>query len=342
MGDPPPHWLGASTPSSRAHPGVGCSEQGWGQRGWLCQCWYPEPQPPPPPLCPRATNLSASLPLPEYCGATGRLNLATYLRGQQRQWWLRPRVCVAYGECPGLGWGLRWVPHIHDSAHSSPTPSQACGPRTGPLGPKTSQWRQPTPSVSWCTLQWHGRVRWDHGGGPPTQDPHPGPTLSTPLPIDVLLQADVDGMDTALKERLWDPSSRPGALWHIFRAEDASRIQDFLQKVGTITHPPGQPWCPSALLTPAPPQESEDQRQEGMTTVEPPSRYLDLSLRRRLHEECGVSGWTLLQFLGDAVLVPAGAPHQVGSSATPPPRGRLFGVQWCRPPPGETEARASL
>ncbi|NXE15803.1 HAIR demethylase, partial [Lophotis ruficrista] len=30
-----------------------------------------------------------------------------------------------------------------------------------------------------------------------------------------------------------------------------------------------------------------------------------------LREECGVSGWTLLQFEGDAVLVPAGAPHQV-------------------------------
>ncbi|NXG70122.1 HAIR demethylase, partial [Baryphthengus martii] len=30
-----------------------------------------------------------------------------------------------------------------------------------------------------------------------------------------------------------------------------------------------------------------------------------------LRDECGVSGWTLLQFLGDAVLVPAGAPHQV-------------------------------
>ncbi|NXK29609.1 HAIR demethylase, partial [Arenaria interpres] len=32
-----------------------------------------------------------------------------------------------------------------------------------------------------------------------------------------------------------------------------------------------------------------------------------------LQEEWGVSGWTLLQFLGDAVLVPAGAPHQVQS-----------------------------
>ncbi|NXC42054.1 HAIR demethylase, partial [Penelope pileata] len=32
-----------------------------------------------------------------------------------------------------------------------------------------------------------------------------------------------------------------------------------------------------------------------------------------LREECGVSAWTLLQCLGDAVLVPAGAPHQVQS-----------------------------
>ncbi|RLV62524.1 hypothetical protein DV515_00019225, partial [Chloebia gouldiae] len=46
----------------------------------------------------RAANLRASLPLPEYCGASGRLNLATYLRGQRGQRWLRPRVCVAYGE----------------------------------------------------------------------------------------------------------------------------------------------------------------------------------------------------------------------------------------------------
>ncbi|NXE02477.1 HAIR demethylase, partial [Chaetorhynchus papuensis] len=32
-----------------------------------------------------------------------------------------------------------------------------------------------------------------------------------------------------------------------------------------------------------------------------------------LRDECGVSGWSLLQFPGDAVLVPAGAPHQVRS-----------------------------
>lgn len=41
------------------------------------------------------------------------------------------------------------------------------------------------------------------------------------------------------------------------------------------------------------------------------SCYLDAGLRRRLREEWGVSCWTLLQAPGEAVLVPAGAPHQV-------------------------------
>lgn len=41
------------------------------------------------------------------------------------------------------------------------------------------------------------------------------------------------------------------------------------------------------------------------------SWYLDQVLRRRLYEEYGVQGWSIVQFLGDAVFIPAGAPHQV-------------------------------
>lgn len=51
----------------------------------------------------------------------------------------------------------------------------------------------------------------------------------------------------------------------------------------------------------------------------PGSCYLDAGLRRRLREEWGVSCWTLLQAPGEAVLVPAGAPHQV----LPPGPGAL-------------------
>lgn len=52
----------------------------------------------------------------------------------------------------------------------------------------------------------------------------------------------------------------------------------------------------------------------GAGTLEPGapgSCYLDAGMRRRLREEWGVSCWTLLQAPGEAVLVPAGAPHQV-------------------------------
>ncbi|KAM9252531.1 lysine-specific demethylase hairless [Cariama cristata] len=187
-------------------------------------------------LC-RATNLSASLPLPEYCRPTGRLNLAAYLRGRR---WLCPRVCVAYG--------------VHPQDRSIGTKNL--------MVEATDSISVLVHAAAWLPEQPAARQ-------------------------DVLLQADADGMDALLKERLWDAGSQPGALWHIFRAEDAGRIRDFLRKA-----------C-------------EDQGQEGAATAEPPSRYLDFSLRRRLREECGVSGWTLLQFLGDAVLVPAGAPHQV-------------------------------
>ncbi|XP_068776877.1 lysine-specific demethylase hairless isoform X2 [Struthio camelus] len=189
-------------------------------------------------LC-QAANLSASLPLLEYCGPDGRLNLASYLRGERGWHWLRPRICVAYG----------------------------VRPEDRTIGTKNLT-VEVADSISVLV----------HAGA------------SLPDRPELLLQAEEDGMDVLLKERLWDASSRPGALWHIFRAEDAGRIRDFLQKA-----------C-------------QDHERDGAAQPEPAAHrgcYLDLSLRRRLREECGVSSWTLLQFLGDAVLVPAGAPHQV-------------------------------
>ena len=45
--------------------------------------------------------------------------------------------------------------------------------------------------------------------------------------------------------------------------------------------------------------------------------YLDSDLRRRLLQEHGVQGWTIAQAVGDAVFIPAGAPHQVPLSLPP-------------------------
>ena len=39
--------------------------------------------------------------------------------------------------------------------------------------------------------------------------------------------------------------------------------------------------------------------------------YLDQELRNRLYKEYGVEGYAIAQCLGDAVFIPAGAPHQV-------------------------------
>lgn len=45
--------------------------------------------------------------------------------------------------------------------------------------------------------------------------------------------------------------------------------------------------------------------------IREPGWYLSRKQRQRLLEEHGVQGSTIVQFLGDSVLVPAGALHQV-------------------------------
>uniref|UniRef100_A0A8C8S649 Lysine-specific demethylase n=1 Tax=Pelusios castaneus TaxID=367368 RepID=A0A8C8S649_9SAUR len=171
----------------------------------------------------RAENLYASLPLLEYCGHDGKLNLASYLPGSQSRQWLSPQICAAYGVAP----------------------------KGRTIGTKNL-------------------------------------TVEATDSISVLMYVGTRLLDweSAQKGRSLGTSQAPGSLWHIFRAEDADCIRGFLQKVSD----PHRGLCPD----------------QG-------SCYLDPSLRRRLREECGVSSWTLLQFLGDAVLVPAGAPHQVQS-----------------------------
>lgn len=62
------------------------------------------------------------------------------------------------------------------------------------------------------------------------------------------------------------------------------------------------------------PQVGEEQGQENPPDHDPihdQSWYLDQTLRKRLYDEYGVQGWAIVQFLGDAVFIPAGAPHQV-------------------------------
>uniref|UniRef100_A0A3Q0SMI1 Lysine-specific demethylase n=1 Tax=Amphilophus citrinellus TaxID=61819 RepID=A0A3Q0SMI1_AMPCI len=107
------------------------------------------------------------------------------------------------------------------------------------------------------------------------------------LVLTTIEEGDVDEMT---KRRVHEGKEKPGALWHIYAAKDAEKIRELLRKVG------------------------EEQGQENPPDHDPihdQSWYLDQVLRRRLYEEYGVQGWSIVQFLGDAVFIPAGAPHQV-------------------------------
>ncbi|CAG0914585.1 unnamed protein product [Notodromas monacha] len=83
---------------------------------------------------------------------------------------------------------------------------------------------------------------------------------------------------------------RPGALWHIYEARDAEKIRDMLRK------------------------DMASRNVKDAMTCDPihdQSTYMDHEMRRRLREEYGVKGYAFVQCLGDAVFIPAGAPHQV-------------------------------
>ncbi|KAF7705095.1 probable JmjC domain-containing histone demethylation protein 2C isoform X2 [Silurus meridionalis] len=106
----------------------------------------------------------------------------------------------------------------------------------------------------------------------------------------VLKRLEEEDLDDNVKKRLKDSSETPGALWHVYTSKDVEKVKEFLHKIS---------------------------KEQGVEI--PPERdpirescwYLSRKQRQRLLEEHGVHGSTIVQFLGDSVLVPAGALHQV-------------------------------
>ncbi|XP_030191420.1 probable JmjC domain-containing histone demethylation protein 2C isoform X3 [Lynx canadensis] len=106
----------------------------------------------------------------------------------------------------------------------------------------------------------------------------------------VLKKFEEEDLDDVLRKRLKDSSEIPGALWHIYAGKDIDKIREFLQKI------------------------SKEQGLEVLPEHDPirdQSWYVNRKLRQRLLEEYGVRTCTLIQFLGDAIVLPAGALHQV-------------------------------
>ncbi|XP_057607034.1 probable JmjC domain-containing histone demethylation protein 2C isoform X3 [Chionomys nivalis] len=106
----------------------------------------------------------------------------------------------------------------------------------------------------------------------------------------ILKKFEEEELDDVLRKRLKDSSELPGALWHIYAGKDLDKIREFLQKI------------------------SKEQGLEVLPEHDPirdQSWYVNRKLRQRLLEEHGVRACTLIQFLGDAIVLPAGTLHQV-------------------------------
>ncbi|XP_045138451.1 lysine-specific demethylase 3A-A-like [Portunus trituberculatus] len=107
---------------------------------------------------------------------------------------------------------------------------------------------------------------------------------------EVFKAIDEAGCDILTRRRVREKEEVPGALWHIYHARDSDKIRDLLNKVAI---------------------ERGDKLEPHHDPIHDQAWYLDGPLRERLYKEYGVEGYAIIQCLGDAVFIPAGAPHQV-------------------------------
>ncbi|VVC42709.1 JmjC domain [Cinara cedri] len=96
--------------------------------------------------------------------------------------------------------------------------------------------------------------------------------------------------DEVSKKRVFVNGEIPGAIWHIYHAKDSNYIRDLLHRINI---------------------DKGVFREEGSDPIHDQSHYLDKNIRDRLYKEYGIRGYTIIQCAGDAVFIPAGAPHQV-------------------------------
>ncbi|ODN04414.1 Lysine-specific demethylase 3B [Orchesella cincta] len=105
--------------------------------------------------------------------------------------------------------------------------------------------------------------------------------------LDAIKESDCDVVTI---NRVLQKKEVPGALWHVYDAKDADKIRDLLNKVAV---------------------EKGASVEPHHDAIHDQSWYLDKTLRKRLMTEYNVCGYPILQCAGDAIFIPAGAPHQV-------------------------------
>ncbi|MEE6485401.1 hypothetical protein FKM82_014266 [Ascaphus truei] len=111
-----------------------------------------------------------------------------------------------------------------------------------------------------------------------------------PSKTGVLKKFEEEDLDDCLRKRLRESSEVPGALWHIYETRDADKIRAFLHKAA-------KEQCLEILPDHDP--------------IRDQNWYLSKKLRQSLLEDYSVKSYTVVQFLGDAVILPAGSIYQV-------------------------------
>ncbi|XP_025094129.1 probable JmjC domain-containing histone demethylation protein 2C isoform X4 [Pomacea canaliculata] len=193
----------------------------------------------------RFQDLMQALPLPEYTGRNGKLNLASRLPDFLVRPDLGPKMYNAYGSAK---YPKEGTTNLHLDISDAVNVLVYVGvPSDGPRGRKEHE--------------------------------------------EAAVKAiDEAGCDNITKRRVREVHEIPGALWQIYDAHDADKIRDFLNKVA---------------------KERGETIEPDHDSIHDQSWYLDEELRERLLKEYGVQGYTIVQCLGDAIFIPAGAPHQV-------------------------------
>ncbi|KII83135.1 hypothetical protein PLICRDRAFT_119790 [Plicaturopsis crispa FD-325 SS-3] len=85
--------------------------------------------------------------------------------------------------------------------------------------------------------------------------------------------------------------SRGFAVWHIFRASDSDVLRSFLSN-----------------------RLQETDSDVDVDPIHGQNTYMTPSMIEKLQEMHGIKPYVIMQFVGDAVFIPAGCPHQVRSS----------------------------